>query len=250
MDLKDLIGLFSFIVTTIVLSLTGLWAYLKYVLERGFLPPVHFYATAKILGKVHGQIILDIKIHLHNLGSSILIARNIRFDLRYLRYSDVPINLFADFIEVDDKEEKVHDKAGRLIFPNSVMHDLKIDSNTLIPKKIRKNGKEEKEKKKINDCKKQGYRGFLILEHDTFVQAGVNQAYNFVTMVPDDAICCLMWSSFQYAQKPGRWQMRLARECRKIGLIHFTLEHIHEPHTVEDVFWIAGDSQACGSGDR
>ena len=184
MDIKDIIGFFTLAAGLV----TGLWVYTKYLSERGVLPPVRFYITAKKLGNVEENI-LDIKIHLHNIGSTTLIARNIRLDLLYLKSSDPPIELFGDYI----KDVKVHDKSGRLNFPNSVIKDKKIDPSTLIPKKIR----EAKDEEMLNRWRQQKHRGFLILEDDTFVQAGVDQVYTFVTMVPKDAMCCLTWCSFQ-----------------------------------------------------
>jgi len=127
MDIQDIIGFFTLAAGLV----TALWVYTKYLLERGFLPPVRFYVTAKKLGKIDKENIIDIKIHLHNIGSATLIARNIRLDLRYLKSTDTPLDLFGDFI----KDVKVHDRAGRLHFPNSVIKNKKIDPSTLIPKK-------------------------------------------------------------------------------------------------------------------
>ena len=125
--LKNITLLFSLISGLV----TALWVYTKYVLERGFLPPVEFSLTGKKVGTVNDKNIIDIKIHLHNIGSATLIARNIRLDLRYLKSTDTPLDLFGDFI----KDVKVHDRAGRLHFPNSVIKNKKIDPSTLIPKK-------------------------------------------------------------------------------------------------------------------
>jgi hypothetical protein len=215
-----LIGLFTLIAGLV----TALWAYTKFILERGFLPPVRFYVTGKRLGEVGGQHMLDIKIHLHNIGSSTLVARNIRLDLLYIKSNDPTLTLFKD-----------SRRAGRLKFQNSLIKDEQIDPSALIPRKI------SKDKKQLDYWVQRKHRGFLILEHDTFVQAGVDQFYTFVTMIPKNALCFLAWCSFQYAQKPSAWQKKVAAVSRKLGLIKYSLEHIDEPHTVEDVFWI-GDS--------
>lgn len=232
MEAKDIIG---FLLSSIVALVTGLWVYTKYFLERAFLPPVHFYVTINKLGNVDGKNILDIKIHLHNLGSATLVARNIRIDLLYLKSSKESADLFGDFI----KGKKIHDRAGRLIFPNSIIREKKIDPSSLIPKKIR----ESKDTTKLDHWGKKTHRGFLILEHDTFVQRGVEQVYTFVTALPEEAICCLIWSSFQYAQELKGWQKKVARIARKIGLIQYSLDHVQVPHTVEEVFWIAEKAQ-------
>jgi hypothetical protein len=121
-----------------------------------------------------------------------------------------------------------------LKFPNSLIKDEKIDASNLIPIKIREN----KEQFDLWNKKKRKDRGFLVLEHDTFVQAGVDQVYTFVTMVPKDTLCFLTRCSFQYAQNLSNWQNRVSIISRKLGLIQFTLKHAQKPHTVEDVVWI------------
>lgn len=231
-NMAELLNIIAALFTLVAGTLTALWAYTKYVLERGFLPPVRFYVTGKKLGMVDNQNILDIKIHLQNIGSATLIARNIRVDLRYIRTKDQAIDLFKD-----------QRRAGRLKFPNSLIKDKQIDASTLIPVKIRN------DKKKSNLWIQQKHRGFLVLEHDTFVQAGVDQVYTFVTMVPEDTLCFLTWCSFQYAQNLSRWQNRVSMISRKLGLIQYTLKHAQEPHTVEDVFWIADNAQPGNSAD-
>jgi hypothetical protein len=206
---------------------TGLWAYTKYVLERGFLPPVKFYLTGEKVGTVNNKNIIDIKIHLHNIGSSTLIARNIRLDIRYIIAKNETLELFKD-----------QRKAGRLSFPESVTKDAGVDPSALIPIKIRK------DERKLDYWLEQGHRGFLVLENDTFVQAGVDQVYTFVTMVPGNALCCLAWCSFQYAQNLSSWQDLLSKISRKLGLIQYTLKHAIEDHTVEDVFWIEDNTKS------
>lgn len=227
MEIKDFIGLFSLAAMVV----TALWAYTKYFLERGFLPPTRFFVTLEKLGRIGDDYILDIKIHLNNIGSSTLIARNIRLDLRYLLAENLPLKLFGDTVN----NSKDYDRAGRLIFPNSVIRTLKIDPSTLVPAKL----KPAMNKRKLEHWRSQKPRGFLVLEHDTFIQAEVDQVYTFVTKVPKDSVCCLAWCSFQYAQEPKNWQKTMSRISRKLGLIQYTLEHVQVPHTVEDVFWIA-----------
>ena len=95
-NIAELLNIIVALFTLVAGLLTALWAYTKYVLERGFLPPVRFYVTGKKLGMVDNQNILDIKIHLQNLGSATLIARNIRVDLLYIRTKDQAIDLFKD----------------------------------------------------------------------------------------------------------------------------------------------------------
>jgi len=228
-DIGQLLKIIGILIALVTGLLTALWAYTKYVLERGFLPPVRFYVTGEKLGMVDKQNILDIKIHLKNVGSTTLIARNIRLDLRYIRNEEKDLDLFKD-----------RRRAGRLKFPNPLIKDEKIDASNLIPIKIRH------DKEQFDLWNKKKHRGFLVSEHDTFVQAGVDQVYTFVTMVPKDTLCFLTWCSFQYAQNLSNWQNRVSIISRKLGLIQFTLKHAQIPHTVENVFWIEDNAHRDG----
>jgi len=101
----------------IVAAATGLWAYTKYVLERGLLPPTQFYVECERSGIQKNYKIIQISIHLHNMGSNTLVAKNIRFELKYLVKKN-EINLYHD-----------KQKLGRLIFPGSLLKDLKKEKS-------------------------------------------------------------------------------------------------------------------------
>lgn len=66
----------------------GIWAYTKYVLEKSLLPPVQFFAECKNLGCHGDKKLLEVVVHIKNLGSHTLVARNIRVDILYLDKSD------------------------------------------------------------------------------------------------------------------------------------------------------------------
>jgi hypothetical protein len=55
--------------------LGGLWAYTKYVIERGLLPPIQFDIECKFVGYIEDSMILNIGIHLKNVGTATLVAR-------------------------------------------------------------------------------------------------------------------------------------------------------------------------------
>src|SRR5215213_4086125 len=112
-------------------------------------------------------------INLRNVGSSTLVASDIRADIRYLDSND-PVEIFA--VPADDT------RFGRAVFPHSVRHQARAtsaDSPT---------------------AQKDDGRGFLVVDHDTFVQANVNQTYTFVTRIPDTTRFLLLFASFRYAQ--------------------------------------------------
>jgi hypothetical protein len=203
-----------------IASVTALWVYAKYILERGFLPPVEFYLTGKKIGRIGQKKLIQVNIHLKNCGTTPLVARNIRLDLRYITKNASP--------------EMMTLKPGRTDFPSALAKSIAgFDPYDWMPEKIRR------DEEKIFEWRQKKQRGILVLAHDTFVQAGVNQAYPFVTHVDDDAQSVLLWASFEYAQKPSPWQQWIFRVSRGLGLIQFSLEHVSRPHTAEEVIWVA-----------
>ena len=232
MSPETLLKIISGLFTLVAASMAALWVYTKYILERGFLPPVNFFVKIKKLGAVGEHYIIDFKIHLHNLGSTTLIARDIRLDILYLEKND--------HIEILKKEGQV----GRLDFKKNIKKLWKIKPENLMPEKIKR------DEEKLDRWRQRKHRGFLVLERDTFVQAEVDQTYTFVTLLPKDTICFLTWCSFQYAQKLSGWQQWISRLSRKLGLIQYTLAHAEDHHTLEEVFWIIDDVQPGNSGDK
>ena len=83
------------IVGLIVVSIGALWAYTKYSLERGILAPTQFTIEATPIGSSAGVTILEVLLHLKNLGSCALIARNVRVDILYLNNDSADAKAFA-----------------------------------------------------------------------------------------------------------------------------------------------------------
>lgn len=207
--LTGLLALFAAIVT-------ALWAYSKFIIERGLLPPVQFDIECKDLDLNENKRVIEIVIHLKNLGSATLVARNIRLDIRYRGSDHGEPELFA------------HGKrAGRLKFPGSVIENLGITPDDLPPQVHRS-------KPVAPTGGKQ--RGFAVMSYDTIVRPAVDQIYTFVSAIPANAEVVLTWSSFEYAQRPSGFQNRVLRISRSIGLIQYSLQHMHEPHTLERAF--------------
>ena len=184
--------------------IAGLWAYIKYVVERGILPPVEFDIGCEPLGEQKDNKILEITIHIKNNGSSTLVASDIRIDIRHLTDID-KLTFLSDNINSPGY--------GRLKFPNSVKAKSSTQDKTA--------------------------RGLQVMKYDSFVQPGIDQRYGFVTFVPKTTTFVLVWSSFQYAQRPSTIQRFLLLISRKLGLYQYSLTHVYEPHTVERAFHIA-----------
>lgn len=210
-------------ILTIIAGVFGaLWAYTKFVIERGLLPAIQLDLECKRLGDVGDDILLDLGVNLNNLGSATLVARWLLLDVRYLRADD-PIEYLSDSPRV-----------GRLKFPRSLVNDVADDPRSVISgvqEWLKRQGR-----KPLPDPLDGSVRGFPLLPYDTFVQPKVAQRYSFVTKLPKDTTYILIRASFEYAQKPRRLQNVLYRLSRRLGLIHYSLQHVNQPHTVEHVF--------------
>ncbi len=217
--IKDLIG----ILTLIAGFVGGLWVYTKFVIERGLLPPVQFDIECQFLNEVDDKRGVEILIHLKNLGSSTLVARNIRQDIRYTSSIHSKFELFTEGT-----------LAGRLKFPGSLTADLDNTSDELLAQNHPAEPSAQAQKKQ---------RGFAIMSYDTFVQPGVDQIYTFVTAIPADTEAVLTWCSFEYAQRPTPLQSFILKLSRSIGLIQYSLEHIQEPHKFERAFAIPQENR-------
>lgn len=228
---------------TLVVQLTGLvvafvgalWAYTKYALERALIAPTEFTIEASHVGSSSGTIILEVLLHLANVGTAPLVATNLRVDILYLNYDD-------EVITFNDPRDK---RFGRVKFMHSTREDimnrgashppLTSSPSNALPHESGQDGPDHK-------------RGFPIINHDTFIQPRVDQTYTFVTSLPETGRYVLVWGSFQYAQRPGKVQQYVLWISRRLGLVQYGLQHVSIPHTTERVFDLsAGQS---GSGVR
>ena len=212
------------IVGLVVIAIGGLWAYSKYVCERGLFAPTQITVEAASVGSVAGATILEVLLHLKNVGSSTLIAHNIRMDIRYLNRDD-NIETFDDVTDF---------RFGRMFFKHSLRENFlaeRVEDSIGQPY----HSDEAKHPRRSQDLGRVR-RGFLLLDYATFVQAGVDQVYDFTTRIPDTCRYVLVWASFEYAQKPRPLQVAILAFSRRLGLIQYTLQHATIPHTVERVF--------------
>jgi hypothetical protein len=219
----DILGFVSGILGIVAGLVTALWAYIKFVVERGLLPSIQFDVECNRVGVQKGKLILNVEIHLKNLGSTTLIAKDIRLDIRYLSRCHE-----AELVEKGEKDQAL---IGRLIFPASLKKDdLKFEDQQLPL---------DYSEDKAGKSTKRRYRGLVIMPYDTFVQPNVDQLYTYVTAVPQETTCVLVWSSFEYLRKLS-WLLKLILAISKwMGLIQWTLKNIDRPHTITRVFWLA-----------
>jgi len=199
---KTWVEIATSLLTVIGGLVAALWAYTRFVLERGLLAPAQFSIDCTVVGRQNEFKIVEIILRIKNLGSSTLIVGNLRLDLLGLSSSDNP-ELFDD---------PVRPTFGRLKFPQRF---LRHESSKVALKKE---------------------RGVCLMAYNTFVQAGVEQLYTFVTAVPSSNSFLLAWASFEYAQHPSTFQHASLWLSRRLGLIQYSLAHVAEPHTAERVF--------------
>jgi hypothetical protein len=212
--LQPWLNLISGTVAIIAGLVAAFWAYTKFVLERGLLPPVQFNVECESVGLQGEKTVLEILLNLKNLGTATLVATNIRVDVRYLDVADAP-SLF-------ENSEKA--TFGRLRFPRSLQQDLLGSSEGFAT---------DDQNKKPN-----ALHGIPILRYDTFVQPGVDQTYTFVTAVPKSTTFVRIFASFEYALHPSRFQRAILVLSRRFGLIQYSLDHVRKPHTAERIFHI------------
>ena len=185
----------------------GLWAYTKYVLERGIIPPVELALECDVLGSQDNWRVIEILLRLKNVGISTLVAENICVRLRYLDKKDgIPIL-------VPDICQPIY---GRILFPHVYTREV-VSNDPNVPSEVK------------------------ILDYDTFVQSGVEQIYTLVAAVPDSATFVLLKAEFSYAQSPSKFQEYILRISRRLGLIQYSLTKIKKPHTIERAFCVKQD---------
>lgn len=201
-----------------VLALAGglvaaLWAYTKYVVERGVLAPAQFDIDCTRIDVHAGSAVLEILLRLSNVGSSTLVVKDVRVRLLYLTEDDeIALGARGNALQ------------GRVTFPRSLEMETAASSD--------RDGENQRS-------------GFLVVPYDTFVQPKVEQIYTFVTAVSHATRLVLIRASFIYAQSPNRFQRTAFRVSRRLGLIQYSLDHVSVPHTAERVFNITsrGDKE-------
>lgn len=200
--------------------------YTKFVIERGIFPPVQFWIECETVGQQGDRFVLEILLHLKNLGSSVLVATDICLEVWYLKEGDAP-----EFLKKDPKKEHLK---GRLCFPHC-LKDEDVQGKVILGESSaqRKTYPEICEfmiKMESIDHK------FHLLYYDTFVKPGVDQVYTFITSVHKSTSYIRISSSFKYPERPSMLQKYCLNLGRQFGLINYTLENIYKPHTSERVF--------------
>lgn len=233
--------------------ITFLWAYTKFIAERGLIPSIQFEIALGTKGTQDDKNLVEILLHLKNLGSSTLVVHNLRIDLLYLNQDDKAL-IFG---------ERNKSKKGRVNFKNSLKKDVLIYTNVSPDKNVDDQHKSQPHPETSQVSGQRGVgkiskgtkfkrllqiilfstvttqnkdRGIEVIGYDTFVQPQIEQIYTFGTVVPKSATYILVRSSFEYKVHPSRLQLWILSFSRVLGLTQFNLTHITEPHTCERIF--------------
>jgi hypothetical protein len=222
--IKSWIEIVQGLVTLAATLIGGFWAWSRFVVERGLIPPSQMDLALRTIGCSESAPIVEIAVQLHNKGSSALIVSDLRIRLRYLNDKD----------EIRIIDEPAKAAFGRVNFPHAyVLNNIGTEervANTRIRSHNSRLGRGE----------------FLLVPHDTFVQPGVDQLYTFATALPRTSSYVLARASFRYEVHPSKMQLGVLRISRKVAMIQYSLDHVREPHTIERTFKI-GDG--CESSD-
>jgi hypothetical protein len=230
MDLQALSAWVEIVTATVALVaglVAGLWAYTKFVLERGLLPPSQLDVECKTMGCQRDKRVVEILLHLKNVGTSTLVTTNMRIDVRYLNKDQEP--------ELFERSDEA--KYGRLLFPQSLKTELGHQPGAAASDPVKPS--ETRDVLGENPREPRDDRGIRLLPYDTFVQPGVEQLYTFITAIPTSAAFVLVWASFEYAHTPKTFQRLILWLSYSLGLLQYRLMGVLQPHTVERAFKVA-----------
>jgi hypothetical protein len=208
-------------IVLIFVSITTLFVgYIKFVLEKGLIPPCEFFIACNTQGEQGNRKIIEALLHIKNLGNSVLIVRNLRIDILFFK---------------DKNLDPMHRKDRRLNFPCSLKRCNNPYSIGIQEEHNERDSQRSANKMKNNQNKKRNI-GVPVIEYDTFVLPGVDQVYTFITSIPKSASFVRVEAEFCYPGIDSIMARFLLWFAHKMGLINYTLKSITEPHTCERVF--------------
>ena len=191
----------------------ALWAYVRFVLERGLLPPVDFRIECRSPGQQADKRVVELLLHVKNLGGTTVVVRQLEVHVRYLIHGEA-----ADIIR--HPEEK---GLGQLRFP----HSLRDEEHVL----------GDAEEMEITPG-----RGLPVVNRKTYVRPKVDQVYTFVTGVPDTSSYLLVRGSFLYDRRVSRIAKSVLWLSQCLGLVQYQLKDVSTPHTAMRVFRLEGNA--------
>jgi hypothetical protein len=225
-QIKDALDIFKGIASIAGVLVASLWAWSRFVLERGLMPPSEMRIRVRRLGGNGSGIIVQAEIRILNKGSSALIVDNLRIRLRHIQRGD-------SLTVLSDQNKSTF---GHLEFPHASVAGV-----PLVPERTQlERISEQKMAKSMGKRKPREYKlgtgEFLVVPHDTFVLPGVTQMYAFVTCLPEATDYVLAKASFNYEIRPTMVQLGLLRLSRELGMLQYSLDHVKKPHTIESAF--------------
>ena len=231
----------GWLLTLVVAVVGGIWAYTKFVVVRGILPPAQFDVQLRSVGAQEGgqvQKVLEIVTQLRNLGSSPLVVRNLWIDLLY--------------VDREDELELIQDHPGSAVLCGRLRFPRKLRDLLAAPHAVRKAQmlelglcrEDSTRRRRRRKAAWREPRGLPVAPYRTFVQPGVEQRYTYVTALPESASLVLVHAAFYYEPGGSPLQRGLFRLFQSFGLVGHTLRDVTMPHTCERVFKL--DDEAPG----
>jgi hypothetical protein len=216
-NVKSWIDVVQGLITIAASIVGGFWAWSRFIVERGLLPPSQMDIAVQTVGSSDTAYIVEVEVRIKNKGSSALVVTDFRLRLRYLEGND----------SVEIIQEPEHPAYGRLAFPH--LHPLRGAAlGEPGSAEIRMQTKGHGEALRPGEVR--------VVPYDTFVQPDVEQVYTFVTALPRQSTYVLVRASFRYEMHPSKMQLRVLRISRRLGMIQYSLDHVNKPHTVERTF--------------
>ena len=196
-----------------VLAVGALWAYVRFVLECGLLPPVDFSIECRSPGQQGDKRVVELLLHVKNLGSTTVVVKDLEVHVRYLIRGEA-----ADIIRSPDEKG-----FGQLRFPHS-LHDREP---------VPGEAKETPAGPGV---------GLPVVPRNTYVRPEVDQVYTFVTGVPESSSYLLVRGSFLYDQETSRIAKGVLWLSQCVGLIQYEIKPVDSPHSAMRVFRLEGNA--------
>ncbi|MEL1243178.1 hypothetical protein AAEO56_02795 [Flavobacterium sp. DGU11] len=163
MNLKDYADTIESILTSLAILIGGSWTFWKFILQREKYPKIQFDIDINFISFQDEKLLFEIILIIENVGlvRHEISSENFTLRIRYLRKSD-----------------KIEQGTPEYNYQTNFHHLHEVIPKSEIQRKI------------IPESWK-----------NTFIDPGVSQKYSYITSLPDDTICLLVKSKFNYSHR-------------------------------------------------
>lgn len=161
-DIKTISAIIESLLTSLAILIGGGWTFWKYVLQREAYPKIQFNIDINFISIQDKQILFEVLLVLKNKGT--------------VRH-EIDKESFTLKIRYLTKDDKI------------IQGDLKYNFETKFP--------HLHEVKDVNKKRKIIHESWK----NTFLDPGVKQVYSYITALPEDTLCILVKSKFNYSER-------------------------------------------------